>query len=61
LLTRQQTSHSGSAGWYFWYQSIHIQITYTSVRFVPILSNVKKISATVPKCLRETCILTMLF
>ena len=28
-LTRQQTSYSGSAGWYFRYQSIHIQITYT--------------------------------
>jgi hypothetical protein len=29
LLTRHQTSYSGSAGWYFRYQSIHIQITYT--------------------------------
>ena len=29
LLTRQQTSYSGSAGCYFRYQSIHIQITYT--------------------------------
>ena len=28
-LTRQQTSYSGSAGWYFRYQSIHTQITYT--------------------------------
>jgi hypothetical protein len=28
-LTRHQTSYSGSAGWYFRYQSIHIQITYT--------------------------------
>ena len=28
-LTRQQTSYAGSAGWYFRYQSIHIQITYT--------------------------------
>jgi hypothetical protein len=28
-LTRQETSYSGSAGWYFRYQSIHIQITYT--------------------------------
>ena len=28
-LTRYQTSYSGSAGWYFRYQSIHIQITYT--------------------------------
>ena len=28
-LTRQQTSYSGSAGWYFPYQSIHIQIIYT--------------------------------
>jgi hypothetical protein len=28
-LTRQQTSYSGSACWYFRYQSIHIQITYT--------------------------------
>jgi hypothetical protein len=27
-LTRQQTSYSGSACWYFRYQSIHIQITY---------------------------------
>ena len=29
-LTRQQTPYSGSTGWYFWCQSIHIQITYTS-------------------------------
>jgi hypothetical protein len=29
LLTRHQTSYSGSAGWYFRYQSIRIQITYT--------------------------------
>ena len=28
-LTRQQISYSGSACWYFRYQSIHIQITYT--------------------------------
>ena len=28
-LTRQQASYSGSAGWYFRYQSIHFQITYT--------------------------------
>ena len=28
-LTRQQTAYSGSACWYFRYQSIHIQITYT--------------------------------
>jgi hypothetical protein len=28
-LTLHQTSYSGSAGWYFQYQSIHIQITYT--------------------------------
>ena len=28
-LTRQQISYSGSAGWYFRYQSVHIQITYT--------------------------------
>ena len=28
-LTRHQTSYSGSAGWYFRYQLIHIQITYT--------------------------------
>jgi hypothetical protein len=28
-LTRHQTSYSGSAGWYFQYQSIHVQITYT--------------------------------
>ena len=28
-ITRHQTSYSGSAGWYFRYQSIHIQITYT--------------------------------
>ena len=31
LLTRHQTSYSGSAGRYFRYQSIHIQITYTSL------------------------------
>ena len=30
-LTRHQTSYSGSAGRYFRYQSIHIQITYTSL------------------------------
>ena len=30
-LTRQQTKYSGSAGWYFGYQSIHIQITYTYI------------------------------
>ena len=29
LLTRQQALYSGSASWYFRYQSIHIQITYT--------------------------------
>jgi hypothetical protein len=29
LLTRHQTSYSGSAGWYFRHQSIHLQITYT--------------------------------
>ena len=29
-LTRQQTSYSGSTCWYFQYQSIHIQIIYTS-------------------------------
>ena len=29
LLIRHQTSYSGLAGWYFRYQSIHIQITYT--------------------------------
>ena len=34
LLTRQQTSYSGSAGWYFRYQSIHIQITYTYLGWV---------------------------
>ena len=28
-LTRLQSSYSGSACWYFRYQSIHIQITYT--------------------------------
>ena len=28
-LTRHQTSYFGSAGWYFRYQSIHIQIAYT--------------------------------
>ena len=27
-LTRHQTSYSGSAGWYFQHQSIHLQITY---------------------------------
>jgi len=30
-LTRQQTAYSGSAGWYFRYQSILIQITYTYI------------------------------
>ena len=30
-LTRQQTSYSCSVGWYFLYQSIEIQITYTSL------------------------------
>lgn len=33
-LTRQQTSYSGSAGWYFRYQSIHIQITYANQSFM---------------------------
>ena len=33
-LTCQQTSYSGSAGWYFRYQSIHIQITYTNTYYV---------------------------
>ena len=28
-LTRHQTSYSSSTGWYFRYQTIHIQITYT--------------------------------
>ena len=28
-LTRHQTSYSGSPGWYFRHQSIHIQITYS--------------------------------
>ena len=28
-LTRHQASYSGSTGWYFRYQSIHFQITYT--------------------------------
>jgi hypothetical protein len=28
-LLDRQTSYSGSTGWYFRYQSIHIQITYT--------------------------------
>ena len=32
-LTCQQTSYSCSAGWYFRYQSIHIQITYTYLTF----------------------------
>jgi hypothetical protein len=31
-LTRQQTSYSGSACWYFRYPSIHIQIPYTYVK-----------------------------
>jgi hypothetical protein len=31
-LTRHQTSYSGSAGWYFRYQSIHIQITFQARR-----------------------------
>jgi hypothetical protein len=30
-LTRQQISYSGSTGWYFRYQSIHIQTTYTYI------------------------------
>jgi len=30
-LTRQQTSYSCSVGWYFRYQSIHIQITYMHI------------------------------
>jgi hypothetical protein len=33
-LTRKQSSYSGSACWYFRYQSIHIQITYTYRYFV---------------------------
>jgi hypothetical protein len=37
LLTRHQTSYSGSAGWYFRYQSIHIQITYTYLIFYILL------------------------
>ena len=32
-LTRHQTSYSGSADWYFRHQSIHIQITYTSLTY----------------------------
>ena len=35
-LTRQQTSYSGSAGWYFRYQSIHIQIAYTYHPSLPL-------------------------
>ena len=41
-LTRHQASYSGSAGCYFRYQSIHIQITYTSlfcVRFTLFIFN----------------------
>jgi hypothetical protein len=34
LLTCQQTSYFGSAGWYFWYRSIHIQITYTYLTYI---------------------------
>ena len=33
-LTRHQTSYSGPAGWYFRYQSIHIQITYTYRKYM---------------------------
>ena len=36
-LTHHQTSYSGSAGWYFRYQSIHIQITYTYLIFYILL------------------------
>ena len=36
-LTRHQTSYSGSAGWYFRYQSIHIQIAYTYLIFYILL------------------------
>ena len=32
-LTRHQASYSGSAGWYFRYQSIYIRITYTGTYF----------------------------
>jgi hypothetical protein len=35
-LTRHQTSYSGSTGWCFRYQSIHIQITYTKHIFPEI-------------------------
>ena len=34
LLTHQQTSYSGSAGWYFRNQSIHIQITCTFTNYI---------------------------
>jgi hypothetical protein len=36
-LTCHQTSYSGSAGWYFRYQSIHIQIAYTYLIFYILL------------------------
>ena len=41
-LTRHQASYSGSTGWYFRYQSIHIQITYTSL-FRPALCCINKL------------------
>ena len=39
-LTRQQTSYSGSAGWYFRYQSIHIQITLYVIQLSDRVYNV---------------------
>ena len=42
-LTRQQTSYSGSACWYFRYQSIHIQITYTYFSITEIYMNIANI------------------
>jgi len=39
-LTCQQTSYSGPTGWYFRYQSIPIQITYTSRWGIPSKPNI---------------------
>jgi hypothetical protein len=40
-LTRQQTSYSGSACWYFRNQSIHIHITYTYQSAAPTMKVTK--------------------
>jgi hypothetical protein len=46
-LTRQQLSCSGSTGWYFRYQSIHIQIAYIS-EFSPDISLRADIAVALP-------------